>query len=138
MLALSTPGLASGQILVRIEMYDAPPYPADRFSDREPYDHRVRSGGPLAATLTDTLVCDVFLIITRKLDVRGVSVGSARNEHVKMGIEFYVEHEWVRIPGLRPWTHWNFVRSLNAEQRQRLGQEITSYARAHPSMACPP
>jgi len=134
----STPTLlgAEESVLTRLENYDAPRYPADTAITREAYDARMPRVDRVPATLTDTFVCDLVTTMVRTLDLRGVSIGGLREDHVRRALQVYLQREWTKVPGYRPWTHWNFVNGLTDRDREQLVREVASYTRAK-RVACP-
>jgi hypothetical protein len=129
-----TPGdpAESASILRRLETYKAPPYPKERYGgllEYETYDYRLRSGTPVPPTLTDTLVCD-FWIVLRKNFKLNPAPSEATEDQMFQVIEFYRSEDFSKAPGYRPWTHWNFIRGLDEAERQRLVKDILFYIRA--------
>ena len=132
-------GLASAQfsVLSRIELYEAPPFPKDRyFLPAENYDVRrvFRAGVP--STLTETLVCDLFEQITNESKAR-YQIAGARESDIERAIQKYVDVDWGKISGYRPWTHWNFIRGIGGTARRELAREVVDFARAKRVVECP-
>ena len=135
--ASSSLALAAGEsILSRLENYDAPRLPTDTGSTREPYDARMPRVDRVPATLIDTFVCDLVMAMVKTLDLRGVSIGGLREDHVKRALQIYLEREWTKVSGYRPWTHWNFVKGLADRDREQLVREVATYTRAK-RVTCP-
>lgn len=125
---------AQSSVLSRIESYQAPPLPKDEWP--EAYDRRrvLRAGVP--STLTETLACDLFDKITNEAKPR-YEVAGARESDVERAIQKYVDIDWRKISGYRPWTHSNFIRGLGETARRQLAGEIVNYARAKRVVECP-
>jgi hypothetical protein len=122
------PAQQKTSILQRIESYKAPPMPADAFGDgKETYDHRLDEDVPTPPTLVDTFISDLYQRIT--IDLR---ISSRRRCNISQGkimsaLDIYMDRDWAKIAGYRPWTHWNFVRSLDESSRKILGKEVLDY-----------
>jgi len=78
------------------------------------------------ATLTDTLICDVWQRVTMDLKLK-VTPKEVTEETIKQALNVYLTKRWDDIAGYRPWTHWNFVRGLKPPQRDQLAREIVEY-----------
>jgi hypothetical protein len=115
-------------VLPLIEKYKAPPYPRTLYLDRETYDYRVSSHRPVPETLIDVFICDVWQRVTMELKSQ-ISQQEVSEEIIGQAINVYVEKRSDDIAGYRPWTHWNFIRSLKQSQRDALAKEITDYIR---------
>ena len=131
LMALALPGLprASAQgnshvVLSRLNTYEAPPFPAREYTDRETYDYRLQHGAPVPDKQM-ALVLDVCQVIRKELDDHFKPL-HARQRDVRAGLSIYEKRSWEAIPGYRPWTHWNFVRSLSATDRENLASEIAA------------
>lgn len=118
---------SSTKVLSLIEAYEAPPYPKDRWRDREPYDDAVRSGLAVPPTLADAFVCDIWEQIARAQERSEQPPETVSGDDVKKALGMYDEEDWQDLSGDRPWTHWNFVRGLDAEQRDLLAREVAGY-----------
>ena len=114
--------IATYPVLSRIETYKAPPYPKDASSGQEAYDVRIRDRDPVPPTLPDVLVCDVWQRV--KMDLKRKLVSA---ETIGQAMQIYLTRDWRAIAGYRPWTHWNFIRGLDAAQRDQLAKEILEY-----------
>ena len=121
----SPPSRMSG-VLPLIEKYKAPPFPKSSYIDRETYDYRIQSRRPVPPSLTDVFVCDIWQRVTRELKLT-ITPHDVSEEVVKQAMNVYLEKDWSDIAGYRPWTHWNFIRSLKAPQRNELAKEIAAY-----------
>nr|AIA13734.1 Unknown Function [uncultured bacterium] len=123
----SPPQSASPQkILPLIEKYKAPPYPKSLYLTGETYDYRIKSGRPLPATRTDTFVCDIWQRITMDLKL-ATTPEQVSEEVIKQAMNIYSTRKWEDIAGYRPWTHWNFIKSLKEPQRDSLAKELVEY-----------
>jgi hypothetical protein len=134
----STPALlgAEESVLTRLENYDAPRFPADSVVTREAYDARMPRVDRVPASLTDTFVCDLVTVMVKILDLRGVSIGGLREDHIRRAFQAFLQRDWTKVPGYRPWTHWNFVNGLTDRDREQLMREVASYTRTK-RVACP-
>lgn len=128
------PAAAQSSVLSRVESYQAPPLPKDEWP--EAYDTRRVLRGGVPSTRTETLVCDLFQQITTEAKAR-YEVAGARQSDFERAIQKYVDVDWRKIAGYRPWTHWNFIRGLGEPARRQLAGEIVDYARAKRVVECP-
>jgi hypothetical protein len=119
--------IAAGSILPQIESYRAPSFPRQGDRDRETYDYRIKVGTYVPPTLTDVFIADLWTIMTVKLNLKALSPRRVLADEVDQALKVYQENDWKNIPGLRPWTHWNFVRCLSIEQRASLAKEAAKY-----------
>src|SRR6266404_1022673 len=117
---------SAGQVLSLIEKYKAPRFPATTYLDRETYDYRISSHRPVPETLTDVFICDVWQRIDMDLKSK-VSPQDVSEDLIKQALNVYLEKNHDDIAGYRPWTHWNFMRSLKQSQRDVLVREVTDY-----------
>lgn len=124
-------GCHPASVLRSIESYTPPPYPASQYLDRETYDYRLRHGTPVPATLADTLVNDVWQRMQMDIDLKGAALLPVTSDNVRKAIRVYLDRAWTRIAGLRPWTHWHFIRDLTVDERSRLADEIAAYTNRH-------
>lgn len=122
---------ANSSILQRIETYQAPPFPQSQYSDRETYDQRIRYGRSVPSSFSATLVADLWLIMTGNLELTGLSPNRVREDQVASAINFYLTRNWTNIAGYRPWTHWNFMYSLSAQNRAVLARDVTEYIQTY-------
>ncbi|HKQ06982.1 MAG TPA: hypothetical protein VJ464_17765 [Blastocatellia bacterium] len=118
--------IATYPVLSRIGTYKAPPYPKNAYTDRETYDYRIHYKAPVPATLPDVLVCDIWQRITQDLKLN-VSPKDVSEATISEAMNIYLKRDWRPIAGYRPWTHWNFIRGLDAAEREALAKEITEY-----------
>lgn len=124
----------SGQILAKIETYKCDPYPVDELAKaldltKEAYDYRIEDGdsAKVPPSLTDVLICDIWNIITEwELKIK-IKPDEINQKVILSAFEVYTTKEWSNIRGLRPWTHWNFIRSLTKKERKKLAKEIVKY-----------
>ena len=124
-----------------IETYKAPPYPKEKSSDAkdewlplpdswkvETYDFRKDiAKKTVPPTLTDTLVVDLWQRMTMDLKTEGTTPKTVSEDQVVQAINIYLQRDWKKIAGYRPWTHWNFIRSLTPEQRDGLAKDVVAY-----------
>jgi hypothetical protein len=118
----------SSEILPLIEKYKAPPYPKDAYLTKETYDYRIRDKRTIPPTLTDTFIADIWQRITLDLKLK-IEPENITEDNVKDAIGIYLTKNWVDIAGYRPWTHYNFIKSLKEQQRGQLIREVVSYIR---------
>ncbi len=121
----------SASMLRRLDTFKAPPFPKERYGgvlEYESYDYRIRGGTPVPPTLVDTLVCD-FWIVMKKNFQESPDPASVTEAQLARVVDFYLAGDYGRIPGYRPWTHWNFIRGLTEAERTRLVQDILHYVR---------
>jgi hypothetical protein len=89
------------------------------------------SGGlellPVLPTLTDTFIWDLWITMGKDLELTGMSPHRVSEEDVMKTLDFYRRVNWTKVRGLRPWTHWNFVRCLDDAQRAALAKEVVKY-----------
>jgi hypothetical protein len=114
------------KLLPLIEKYKAPPYPKSLYLTGETYDYRIKSGKPLPPTRTDIFVCDIWQRVTMDLKLT-ISPEQVSEEVAKQAMNVYLTRKWDDIAGYRPWTHWNFIRSLKEPQRHSLAKEFVEY-----------
>jgi len=113
-------------VLSLIEKYTAPPRPKSVSRDRESYDERRLSGGPVPATLADVLVCDIWQRVTKDLGL-SPNPKEVSQETIKQAMNIYLTKPWANISGYRPWTHWNFIHGLNESERETLARDVARY-----------
>jgi hypothetical protein len=117
------------KVLKMIETYICEPYPIDKNTKMEPYDYRILDRpitDPVPPTLVDTFICDVWQRI--KMDL-GFNIPHT-DLHLRLiidAIDIYNKNDWQKIAGYRPWTHWNFVKSLSHGDKNILANEILNY-----------
>ena len=119
---------SAGRVLLLIEKYKAPAYPRTSYLDRETYDYRVSSHRPVPETLTDVFICDVWQRVDMDLKSK-IRPEEVSEEIIRQALSVYLQKKYEDIAGYRPWTHWNFIRSLKESQRDALVREITDYIR---------
>lgn len=68
------------------------------------------------------LVVDMCILIRRE-DVT-FKPQFATPFEINAGVETYSTRNWQEIPGLRPWTHSNFIRALSPKDRTALASEL--------------
>lgn len=124
--ASPAPVSAPQPILPRIEKYKAPPYPKSVYLSGETYDYRIKSRSPLPPTLTDIFVCDIWQRVTMDLKLK-ITPEQVSEEVIKQAFDVYLTRKWDDIAGYRPWTYWNFIRSLKEPQRDSLAKELVEY-----------
>jgi hypothetical protein len=77
-----------------------------------------------------------YEVATENLNLKGLSPRRVLPDEVDQALNVYQENDWENIPGLRPWTHWNFVRCLSIEQRASLAKKLRSMWLTTESKTC--
>jgi hypothetical protein len=113
-------------VLPLIEIYRPPPYPSNGLVFAETYDSRVQNGKKVPPTLTDVLTCDIWQRIDADLKLT-LNPELITETYIRQAISIYTSRDWQQIAGYRPWTHWNFIRRLDREQRESLVSELFQY-----------
>lgn len=130
LLFFSIMGFAFSQELEKIESYKTlKPMPSESGA-KEVYDFRVESNLPVPPTLTDVLVFDLWQRITSDLK-KDIGTRSVNIDLMNASIDIYLKKEFGEIAGYRPWTNWNFIRSLTKEQRTTLANEVVEYLKTN-------
>lgn len=124
-------GRASDLVIDRIKYFIPPPFPNDAASKHETYDHRKLQSLPVPPTKTDTLVCDLWTIMSVKLRLKITTPKSISVTEVRRAIKAYEAGTWREVPGYRPWTHWHFIDRLTRDERDALAKEALSYMLEH-------
>jgi hypothetical protein len=117
-------------ILSRITKYKAPKYPESEYIDRETWDYRKASGAPNPPTFVDAFICDIWQRITMDLKLE-ITEEEVTEEIVTQAMQVYLDRDWEKIAGYRPWTHWNFIRGLTPAERAKLATEVVAYIGAN-------
>jgi hypothetical protein len=117
---------APPSVLKRLETFQAPPYPAAEGPsiDRETFDYRRASGNPVPPKPL-AFVVDVCMVIYQEVNSIFKPL-LATPDDVRPVVAVYQNRDWMKIPGLRPWTHTRFVRSLTDTEREQLVREVTA------------
>jgi hypothetical protein len=92
----------------------------------EPYDSRIKHGTCVPPTLTDVLICDIWMFVTKILRIKIETTGVTKDA-VKKAIKIYMTNDWKHVIGYRPWTHLHFIHSLTDVQQDQLSEEIKDY-----------
>ncbi len=116
----------STEILPLVAKYKAPPYPRSAYITQETYDYRIRDKRTIPPTLVDTFICDIWQRIEMDLKLK-IEPENVTEENVKQAIGIYLTKDWNDIAGYRPWTHYNFIKSLKETQREQLIKEVMAY-----------
>lgn len=117
----------ASSVLSLIETYEAPAYPQNEIVIPETYDFRKKSGARIPPTLTDALIADLWQRMTMDLKIQGITIYRVSEDHVIQAMNIYIHRDWRHIAGYRPWTHWNFIRSLSKQEKDRLAKEVVAY-----------
>ena len=59
----------------------------------------------------------------------GISRDLYTKEDILKLIDIYHNTDWSLIAGYRPWTNWNFIKSLKKDEIDQLASEIVGYIR---------
>ena len=115
-------------VLERIETFEAPPYPTSGYGNKETYDYRIMNNAMVPPSLEETLIFDLWLRLHMDLHLIEMSTDLIQKppsiDDVRRAINIYIEREWKDIAGLRPWTHSNFIRGLDNQERKKLAEEV--------------
>ena len=115
-------------ILSTIETYKAPAAPEGKLiGGKETYDHRKSYNKTVPPTLTDTFIADIWQRMNMDLKLQGITKNRVSEDNVKQALNVYLERDSRNIAGYRPWTHWNFIRSLSPQDRETLAKEVVKY-----------
>lgn len=125
--------VAENRILPQISSYSAPAYPSVGTRNKESYDYRLESWYPvpIPPSKVDVLVCDLLLQLTKSNNQITISSEQISEYNVRDAVRSYEHSSWRNIPGLRPWTHWNFIKQLSAKDRRLLAHEVHAYMLSH-------
>ena len=113
--------------LLRVEYYKAPPPPMMKFAYKETYDNRLDHDDPIPPTLVDTFIADLYERMVMDLKISSKRRCNISQDKIIRSLSVYMDRNWSQIGGYRPWTHWNFIRSLNEAERKILSGEILEY-----------
>ena len=117
---------SSAEVLPLVAKYKAPPYPRSAYITQETYDYRIRDKRTIPPTLVDTFICDIWQRITMDLKLK-IEPENVTEDNIKQAIGIYLTKDWNDIAGYRPWTHYNFIKSLKEPQRGQLIKEVVAY-----------
>jgi hypothetical protein len=108
-------------VLETIETYKAPKI---NLKYGESYDNKLKNNSPLPQKLTDVLVYDVWLTLTRTLGFKGISPSSVTKDEVMQGLIYYKNNQWESVIGLRPYTNSEFIKTLSQKDLEVLAKNI--------------
>lgn len=111
-------------VLENIETYKAP---SITNTLGEPYDNKLKENKPLPKKLTDVLVYDVWITLTKTLELKGISPSNIKKEDILKGLEVYRNKDWKDVIGFRPYTHSTFIKSLSSEDLEILAENIENH-----------
>lgn len=114
-------GCKDANVLETIETYKAPKV---NLKYGEPYDNKLKNNSPLPQKLTDVLVYDVWLTLTRTIGLKGISPSSVTKEEVMQGLIYYKNNQWENVIGLRPYTNSEFIKTLSQKDLDVLAINI--------------
>jgi hypothetical protein len=97
----------------------------------EPYDNKLKDNKPLPKSLTDVLVYDIWLTMTKTLELEGISYSNVKKEDILKGLAVYKDKDWKNVIGLRPFTHTSFIKSLSSEDIEILAENIETHIKTN-------
>ncbi len=107
-------------VLSQIEKYLGPAYPTTAYEDCETYDYRIRLKKTIPPTLTDVLIYDILQKVKTRFE-------NIKIEDIQEVLSIYKEVNWMELSGLRPYTHANFINSLDDSELNILSHNIVDY-----------
>ena len=124
-------------LLATLETYDVTNGGKDPKPFSETYDFRQASGAGNPPSAVDCFTADLQILYTQRknygladmtetLEKNKLSAGAAEK---LLGV--YGQKEARSIPGYKPWTHWNFVKSLSAQQKTKLAVQLEAYIKQY-------
>lgn len=117
--------LSSNSLLAKIEVYKAPQFAHPE--EHETYDNRIHGAGLVPPTLMDVFIVDISIMANKFFEIRPEDNAHINEELFYKVIDKYYSSGWAALPGYRPWTHWNFIRQLTADERKKLAKESYVY-----------
>jgi hypothetical protein len=94
----------------------------------EPYDEFMQRKLAVPPTKVDTLVVDLWVIMSQNLHIKEVSKRYAPLSAVEKAIDVFASKQWSDINGCyRPWTHSHFIKGMTDAQRKELAVEVVNY-----------
>lgn len=119
------------QELKKIETYKGPDFVPTKYILMETYDFRIRKNNySLPPTLTDVFIWDLWKLIKTNLKI-DTTPTKINTKIINSTFDIYLQNDYKKIPGFRPWTHMNFIRSLSKIQREKLSDEIVAYIKSN-------
>ena len=109
---------ASQSVLNRIETFK----PAEQ--KKETYDYNLADNNPLPKSMADVLVYDIWMTMTRKIQVQGVNQSNLTISNVLEVLNYYKNNASSNLIGFRPYTNSSFIKSLNNDEINELAKEI--------------
>jgi len=121
----------SDNVLVKIKKYKCASFPVDTnaYIQEELYDFSLNNNYKVPSTLYDVFIHDIFDVICDDI-IRTVVAPKPMDvceKDVLAALNIFLERDWTEFAGYRPWTHWNFIKSLTPFQREILASEIVEY-----------
>jgi hypothetical protein len=124
-------------LLSTLENYDVTNGGKDPKPFSETYDFRIGSGSPNPPSAVDCFTADLQILFKQKKNYNLADMTENVSKYILtssaaeklMGV--YLKREASSIPGYKPWTHWKFVRSLNAMQLSKLAVELQGYIKQY-------
>lgn len=119
---------ASHKILEKLKTYNAPSPPV---TDKQAVKDLEQARMKYYKTPEEALAYDVWRILTKDLDLSQLNHNTVTERDAVRAFEIYQTKHYGKIAGFRPWTHWNFMRSLSTGDLEILATEIVEYMRTH-------
>jgi hypothetical protein len=119
-------------LLATIENYDGTNGSKIKKPITETYEFRYVNKAPNPPSMIDCFTSDIQILYNQKNNYGIVASESIANKSLpsataKKILEVYLNYEYNKIPGYRPWTHWRFVKGLTESQREQLATELEGY-----------
>ncbi len=117
-------------VLEMIETYEAPPYPESKYVKAETYNVQRVHGFKLPPSYKDVFAKDACGSAAGADPFRDITKADIIDR-----LNSYRNLSYKEMNGLRPWTHSNFVKSLNEKDFSKLQKELIQYALYEPVKA---
>jgi hypothetical protein len=113
-----------------IEYYNPPNYPKSGLKTKELYDRLLSSGKyiDIPKGKREIFVSDIYKVLLFEFDFESESIKDLDKELVNKALDFLAESNWRVKNVYRPWTYFNFINSLSLSQRDKLVDDIISFA----------
>jgi hypothetical protein len=124
-------------ILARIESFDATKGGKVKKPTTETYEFRVGTGSPNPPSLVDCLTSDLQVLYNQKdkFSLAGLSEEvtskSLPATAAAQLLNIYVTYSYSDIPGYRPWSNSQFLKSLTSAERSQLAKELEGYVNVY-------
>jgi hypothetical protein len=94
---------------------------------KESYDYNLTDGNPLPKRMVDVFVYDIWLTMTRKMQIQGINQSNLTINNVLDVLNYYKNNDWTMLIGFRPYTNSSFIKSLNNDEMNQLSKEIIAH-----------